>query len=187
MQKTSATNTVVLVKIAVCSVIIAICAWICVPAAVPFTMQTFGVFFALAFLGGKWGSVAVAVYIFMGAIGIPVFAGGSGGFGVIISQNGGYMVGWLVGGLLVWATDGLTKNKFWLRAVVFALALVLCYAVGTIWFTVVYAGSSGSVGLWTALVTCVAPFVIPDLIKIGLAMLLSTRINKILTKGTSQR
>ena len=63
MQKTSATNTVTLVKIAVCSVIIAICAWICVPAAVPFTMQTFGVFFALAFLGGKWGSVAVAVYV----------------------------------------------------------------------------------------------------------------------------
>ena len=187
MQKTSATNTVALVKIAVCSVIIAVCAWICVPAAVPFTMQTFGVFFALAYLGGKNGSIAIAVYILMGAIGIPVFAGGSGGFGVVISQNGGYMVGWLIGGLLVWATERLAKNKFWLRILFFSLALAICYAVGTVWFVLAYAANSSSVGLWTALVTCVVPFVIPDLVKIGLAMILSNRIGKILTKGTPQR
>lgn len=61
-----------IVYIAVFAVIMAICSWISIPAAVPFTLQTFGVFIAVGVLGGKRGSLSVLVFILLGAIGIPV-------------------------------------------------------------------------------------------------------------------
>ena len=56
--------------------------------------------------------------------------------------------------------------------------LLVCYAFGTLWFMAVYAGTTGSVGLITVLGWCVIPFIIPDLIKIGLAYILAGRIRK---------
>ena len=64
-----------MVYIAVFAVLMAICSWISIPATVPFTLQTFAVFLAVCVLGGKRGTIAVVVYILLGAIGIPVFAG----------------------------------------------------------------------------------------------------------------
>jgi biotin transport system substrate-specific component len=63
------------------AVIIAICSWLSVPATVPFTLQTFAVFCALGLLGGKRGTLAVLVYLLLGAVGLPVFSGFMGGFG----------------------------------------------------------------------------------------------------------
>ena len=64
---------------ALMSVLIAVCSWISLPIGqVPFTLQTFGVFCALGLLGGARGTIAIAVYILLGAVGVPVFAGFSG-------------------------------------------------------------------------------------------------------------
>ena len=62
-----------MVYIAFFTVLIAICSWISIPAVIPFTLQTFGVFLAVSVLGGKRGTLAVIVYILLGAVGIPVF------------------------------------------------------------------------------------------------------------------
>ena len=70
-----------LVYISIFVVLIAICSWISIPLQVPFTMQTFGVFVTVGILGGRRGTVAVLVYILLGAVGVPVFAGFSGGIG----------------------------------------------------------------------------------------------------------
>lgn len=72
------------------AVLIAICSWISIPMTVPFTLQTFAVFLAVGVLGGKRGSLAVLIYILLGAVGIPVFAGFSGGIGVLLGNTGGY-------------------------------------------------------------------------------------------------
>ena len=64
-----------LVYIAVFAVVMAVCSWISIPAQVPFTLQTFGVFMAVGVLGGKRGTMAVLVYVLLGAVGVPVFAG----------------------------------------------------------------------------------------------------------------
>lgn len=64
-----------LVYIAVFAVVMAVCSWISIPAQVPFTLQTFGVFMAVGVLGGKRGTLAVLVYVLLGAVGVPVFAG----------------------------------------------------------------------------------------------------------------
>ena len=64
-----------LVYIAVFAVLMAVCSWISVPTAVPFTLQTFAVFMAVGVLGGRRGTMSVALYIILGAVGVPVFAG----------------------------------------------------------------------------------------------------------------
>ena len=84
-----------IVYIAVFAVIMAICSWISIPTAVPFTLQTFGVFVAVGVLGGKRGTLSILVFILLGAIGVPVFAGFSGGIGVLAGTTGGYIIGFL--------------------------------------------------------------------------------------------
>ena len=72
-----------LAYIAVCAVLMAVCSWISIPAAVPFTLQTFAVFCSLGVIGGKRGTFAIVVYLLLGALGVPVFAGFGGGIGEI--------------------------------------------------------------------------------------------------------
>ena len=84
-----------LVLIAQCAAMMTVCSWISVPAAVPFTMQTFGVFMAIGLLGGKRGTAAVAVYLLLGAAGLPVFSGFTGGIGHIVGPTGGYPIGFM--------------------------------------------------------------------------------------------
>ena len=79
-------KTIDLVYISIGAALIAICSWISIPTAVPFTLQTFAVFAVLSILGGRRGTISVAVYILMGAVGLPVFAGFKGGIGVLFGR-----------------------------------------------------------------------------------------------------
>lgn len=172
----SSARTRDLVLIALFAALLAVCAWIAIPAAVPFTMQTFGVFLALGLLGGKRGTAAIAVYLALGAVGVPVFSGGNAGLGALLGPNGGYMVAWLVAGLIVCAADRIPGRRAWVLALAMVLGLAVCYALGTAWFMVVYTAQTGPISLGTALVTCVVPFILPDLAKIALALLLCRRL-----------
>ena len=161
-----------MVYIALFAVLMAVCSWISIPAAVPFTMQTFGVFLAVAVLGGKRGTLAILVYLLLGAVGAPVFAGFSGGISALVGSTGGYIIGFLFLALVMWLMERLLGKKTWVLAVSMVLGLVVCYAFGTAWFMVVYARNSGPIGLATALGWCVIPYIVPDLVKIALALLL---------------
>ena len=164
--------------IALFAALIAICAWISIPTAVPFTLQTFGVFCAVGLLGGKRGTLAVLVYIALGAIGLPVFAGFKGGLSALLGATGGYIVGFVLSALVYWLVTKLLGDRVWSAALGMALGLLVCYAFGTVWFMSVYARSTGAIGLTTALGWCVFPFLLPDAIKIALALLVSRRIPK---------
>ena len=98
------------------AVVIAVCAWISVPTAVPFTMQTFGVFLAMGVLGGKRGTLAVCVYLLLGLAGVPVFAGGTAGVGVLMGATGGYLLAWVFAGLAVWGMEAALGRKTWVLA-----------------------------------------------------------------------
>ena len=127
-----------LVYISMFTVLIAICSWISIPAAVPFTLQTLGVFLAVGILGGKRGTMAVLVYILLGAIGIPVFAGFSGGIGVLTGTTGGYIVGFLASALVMWGMEIAFGKGKKIQILSMLLGLLACYAVGTLWFMAVY-------------------------------------------------
>ncbi len=155
---------------------ICICSWISIPMAVPFTMQTFAVFCSLELLGGKRGTLAVCVYVLLGAAGLPVFSGFTGGLGRLLGSTGGYILGFIVSGLVYSAGERLCGKKAAVRIISMILGLVACYAFGTAWFMHVYAKNTGPIALGTALTWCVLPFILPDLIKISLAFLISSRI-----------
>ena len=163
--------------VAIMAVVIAICSWISIPTTVPFTLQTFAVFLAVGVLGGRRGTFAVLVFILLGAVGVPVFAGFQGGIGVLLGTTGGYIIGFLLSALLYWAMTRALGEKTPVMVAAMVLGLIVCYAFGTAWFMVVYARNSGAIGLGTALGWCVFPFIIPDLVKIALAVGL-TRVLK---------
>lgn len=166
--------------IALFAVVMAVCAWISIPTAIPFTLQTLGVFLAVGVLGGKRGTLAVLVYLLMGAVGLPVFSGFTGGLGRLLHVTGGYLVGFLVCALVMWAMEALLGRRGWVLALSMIAGLLACYAFGTGWYILLYAQSSGAVGLGTVLLWCVVPYLIPDAVKIALALLLSQRLSRLI-------
>lgn len=165
-----------LAYIALLAVLMAVCSWISVPTTVPFTMQTFAVFMALGLLGGRRGTWAVLVYLLLGAVGFPVFSGYQGGVGRLLGATGGYLLGFLGTTLIYWGLTRLLGTRLWAKAVSMAAGLLVCYAFGTAWYLAVYTRTTGPLGLWTALGWCVIPFLLPDCIKLALALAVSKRL-----------
>ena len=157
---------------------LAISAWISIPMPqVSFTMQSFAVFFALGLLGGRRGSISIGIYILMGAVGLPVFSGFRGGLGVILGVTGGYIWGFLLAGPVYWAVTSLLGQSFRVRLGGMVLGMVLCYGCGTAWYLQVYGGA-----FWAVVLTCVAPYLIPDALKILLALSLANRLKKVVSQ-----
>lgn len=166
--------------IALCVALMAICSWISIPTVVPFTLQTMGVFLCVGLLGGKRGTIAVLVYILLGAIGIPVFSGFSGGFGVLFGNTGGYIIGFLGTALIMWLFEKIFGDNKIAFVISMLIGLIICYAFGTIWFMVLYTHNTGAVGLMTVLGWCVFPFIIPDLVKMAIAAYLAKRLKPVI-------
>lgn len=167
-----------LTKIALMTVVIIISSWIMIPFAIPFTLQTFGIFMALRILGGKKGLVSIALYIILGAVGVPVFAGFSGGIGYLFGPTGGFVLGFLLAGVLYLLLERFAKGKF-LTIIIMLTAQALCYLSGTLWYAYIYLGGKNT-SFVTALAVCVAPFVVPDVIKIVLADITGRRIRNLI-------
>ena len=149
---------------------LAVCAWICIPLGdTVLTLQTFGVFLALLLLGGKWGSLSIFLYLLLGAAGLPVFSGFRGGLGAILGVTGGFLWGFLAMGLIYWLLARFGKFPALLAG------LAVCYGCGCLWFSV-YAGG----GLGLILLRCVVPYLLPDALKLWLAVTLSRRLSKVI-------
>lgn len=172
--------------VALFAALIALCAWITIPGPVPFTMQTMGVFLAVGLLGGKRGTTAVLVYILLGAVGMPVFSGFAGGVGRLVGTTGGYIIGFLVSALAMWAMEAIFGRAKWVLPLSMLLGLILCYAFGTVWFMALYTRNSGAITLAAVLGKCVIPFIIPDLLKIALALLLTSRLERFIKGSPAQ-
>ena len=71
-------------------------------------------------------------------------------------------------------------RSLWLRSAALLIGLALCYAFGTLWFVELYSRANGPLSVMTALGWCVLPFLLPDGVKLVLAMLLSARLKPLL-------
>ena len=167
-----------LVYVAVFTALMAVCAWISIPITVPFTLQTLGVFLSVGLLGGRRGSLAVLVYLLLGAVGAPVFSGFTGGVGSLVGTTGGYILGFLLCALTMWAVEAALGRSLPVLGLGMVLGLIVCYCFGTVWYMILYIQTSGPVSLGTVLGWCVIPFIGPDLIKIALALVLSARLRR---------
>ena len=181
-RKRSATYDIAV--IAVSAALITICSWISIPVGpVPVTLQTLAVLAVLLTTGGRRGTIAVAVYLALGAIGTPVFSGFKGGPAAFAGPTGGFLIGFLAAALVYWLLEKLVfahlmttqKKKIIFGFVNSLIFELIMYTVGVIWFMTVYAAQTGPVGLVTVLGWCVIPFIIPDLVKIAAAVIISSR------------
>lgn len=158
-------------RCALLAAMLAVCAWLSIPLGdQAVSLQSFGVVLALGLLGGRGGTVTVLVYLLLGVAGVPVFSGFRGGIAVLLGPTGGYLWGFLMACVLYWVLEKRLR-----RWIVMALGMALCYACGTAWYYCMYA--SGAV--WPVLMTCVVPYLIPDGLKIILALTLSKRLDRL--------
>lgn len=176
--KKSKFTTKELVLTAMMVALMAVCSWISIPSAVPFTLQTFAVFCAVSLLGGRNSLFAVLAYLLIGAVGVPVFAGPSGGIGIILGTTGGYMLGFIFIALISWGTEKLPVRHISVRIAAMIIGIAVMYVFGTAWFIFVYTDKTGAVTIGQALKWCVVPFIVPDLVKLALAVTISEKIRK---------
>jgi len=181
-----------MVLMSMSAAIITICSWISLNiGSVPFTLQTLAIFAILMIIGGKRGIGAIVVYLLLGLIGIPVFAGFKGGADSLIGATGGFLVGFIAVGLLYWVIADIIlarwtrKNNITstiMKLAVCVICLAVLYAFGTVWFVNVYVGDSGKMSYAATLSICVTPFIIPDLAKIAVASVVANRTQKYVKK-----
>lgn len=138
---------------------------------VPISLATFSVFLAGGILGAGGGLVSQVIYILLGAAGLPVFAGFSGGAGIIAGPTGGYIVGYAAGAWLIGLMTERFGRKVFPLAVSMIAGMAVCYFLGTVWFIIVTKRT-----VWESMMICVFPFLIGDALKIAVAAVISTRL-----------
>lgn len=165
-------------------------ALICVLAAVviplPFTPvpisgQSLGVMLAGCILTPRQAGLSLLVFLLLGAVGLPVFAGFNGGIGIIIGPRGGYLIGYMLGAIVIALLKG-NGQKWWRLALANIIGgMGVVYLIGLPWldfFT--------NIGLTKAIYAGLLPFLICDSLKVIIATILALAINKRLsaTRGT---
>lgn len=153
---------------------------------IPITLATFAIYLAGAILGAKRGTIAVIVYILLGAVGLPVFSNFNGGFGTLLGPTGGYIIGYILLMLITGIFADMNTKKHWTMIVGMMLGTVALYTFGTAWFMILTGKDLG-----TALTLCALPFIPGDGIKIAcvstIAIPLKDRLNRIMLAGEKRR
>lgn len=104
---------------------------------VPITGQTLAVLLVGSALGARRGALSMLVYALLGVVGLPVFAGGSAGVGVLVSPSGGYIVGFVTAAALVgWIAERFGDRPLRNSVLSFALGTVVTFAAGMVWLAV---------------------------------------------------
>lgn len=170
------------INIGVSAAVIAACSQISVPFVIPFTMQTFAVFTVVGLFGMWQGAGAVAVYIALGALGLPVFSGFNGGIGALTGATGGYIFGFLALALIMGTMIKIKPNSLPWSFFSMAVGLFACYAFGSAWFYFFYAANGESKSIWGILISCVIPYLLPDAAKAVLSQLIVRRCGRFIKK-----
>ena len=162
-----------IVVIGLCTASIVIMAQISIPMplGVPMTMQTFAITLTGIILGAKRGALASFIYVLLGAVGVPVFAGFSGGFQTLIGPTGGFLWSFPIMAFFI----GLGAEKYRKSKPLFLLWLVIGtvinYVIGVVVFCLVTQSS-----VMTGISACVLPFIPTAIIKAVLASIIGLNI-----------
>ena len=177
-----------LVLISVSAALITVTSWVSIPLGpVPFTLQTMGILAVMLACGGRRGTISVLVYLLMGFCGVPVFAGFKGGAAALTGPTGGFLIGFVLAAMAYWLLEKMIVGrlmtsvlKTWIFGVLNSVVFeAVMYVTGVIWFMTVYAVRTEPVGLSAVLSWCVIPFIIPDIVKLIVAVVIGERARKI--------
>lgn len=159
-------------SIAIMTAITAVMAQISIPMpmGVPLTMQTFAVTLSGIVLGARRGAISMIIYVLLGAVGVPVLAGFSGGFQHFIGPTGGFLLSFPVMAYLIGVGTKLRKQKgMFLLFLIFGTAAN--YAVGVLMFCILMKAS-----FWTGFTACVLPFLPTAAVKAAAASVLGLKL-----------
>lgn len=136
---------------------------------VPVTLQVFFVLLAGSMLKSKWGGLSMIVYTLLGIAGLPVFAGGSSGIGVLLGPTGGYIVGfilaaYIIGKLSERAGGNAARSGFLINALNMSTGVLVIYACGISQLMLM-----ADMGLGAALALGVIPFLPGEIVKTAVA------------------
>ncbi|MCK5836564.1 MAG: biotin transporter BioY [Desulfobacula sp.] len=155
---------------------IAIGAFIAIPIGpVPIVLQNMFVLLAGIILGPVWGLACVAIYLFIGLAGMPVFAGGTSGIGKLFGPTGGYLLGYLPA---VFVTGSISKGlgpKLSSDIVAMLMGALIVYGAGVPWLKMVTAMSFGK-----AIAVGLVPFLPGDILKIIAAAVIAKRLRPVI-------
>ncbi len=163
-------------RVARCGVsvaLLAVSACVSIPlGAVPFTLQTLVVCMLPVALGGRDAVVAIAAYLLLGVLGLPVFSGFGGGPSHVLGATGGYLWGFLLGAAVAGAVGRITALPQAARDYLGAVcSLLVIYVVGTWQFCLVMGTTPAA-----ALLTAVVPFLVPDAAKLVVGVGVGRRV-----------
>lgn len=171
-------KTVTLTSIAIMSAVLCVLGPMSISlpfSPVPLSLATIGIFLSLYVLGVRFGNLSIIIYLIIGAVGLPVFSFFSGGIGKIAGPTGGYLIGYiflaLIAGLFI---EKFKTNKL-LQFLGMVLGTLVCYLIGTIWLSF-----QAKIGFISALTVGVLPYIVFDLIKIVVCILLGNKIRDII-------
>ena len=161
--------------IALMTAVLCILAPISIPifiSPVPVSLGVLAVYLTAYVLSPLDATISVIIFILLGTFGLPVFSGYSGGLSKLVGPTGGYIIGFLftvyISSLFIHMKKGIIFDVIGMIT-----GLALCYILGTIWFS--YQQGKGFIA---SLLLCVVPFLIGDAIKIIVAVILGTQLNK---------
>lgn len=172
--------------IALSAVFIAVCSWIIIPLPIPVSMQTFSIFLLLFVFGGKSTFFSALLYILLGFMGAPVFAGFRGGISVLFSNTGGYLPGFLLATVIYMLFSSVNRESKHARILSALAGLLICYVCGLLWYMGINSLMTFE-GFKASFVICVMPFIIPDILKLLLAFSVSGRISAGIYRLNSRR
>jgi len=158
--------------------LIAVGAYIAIPIGpVPIVLQNFFVLLTGLLLGSRWGLISVAVYLLAGAVGLPVFAGGSGGVGRLAGPTGGYLVGFLPAVFVVGLIAGSKGNQVGRDVVAMVCGTALIYLLGVTWLKIITGMTTSK-----ALMVGMYPFLPGDVLKIAVAVPVARTLRPIIQR-----
>lgn len=167
-------NIYTMARVALMAALTAVAAQVVIPIfPIPFTLQVFAVVLSGLLLGPRYGALAMAIYLLIGAVGAPVFFGFQGGIGHILGPTGGYLVSYpaaaAVAGFATTAAYNATRRKaLWVSFLAGTAGLAVIYALGVAWLMIL-----SQLPLVATLAQGVLPFILFDLLKIALAAMVA--------------
>lgn len=161
-----------LLVLALMTAVMAVLSPISIPVGpVPISFGTFAVCLTVAVLGRKMGTISYLIYLLLGLIGLPVFSNYGAGLGKLVGPTGGYLFGMLF--LSIVGGFGLDHfpGSFVVQYIFFLIGIALCYVFGTLWLAKVL-----SLDMEKAVSLGVLPFIVPDCIKVFIALKLGKKL-----------
>ncbi|MGL5417784.1 MAG: biotin transporter BioY [Clostridium sp.] len=129
------------------------------PGSVPLTMQTLGVGLCGILLGSKKGFISILIYVLLGSLGLPVFANFTGGIGILFGPTGGFIFSFPIMAFIIGFISEKTNKKY-LIFIGIILSLLISYTLGVLQFSLITSST-----IYKSILVCVAPFIVTDLLK----------------------